>query len=173
MGKVLTLTVMAAGVLLAATACSSNTCRESISATPEAVFYSSSTQEPVSVDSLTVYGLGVPNDSAIIRNSLSSQVYLPLRGNEEYCRFVFHYEQRALSDPRLNDTLTLHYRPVPKFTSVECGAMYFYEVHDCSCTTNLIDSVRLVNGDVTNVEAETVRVYFRVASVDDEEVAQD
>ena len=166
MGKILTLkTAMAAGILLfVATACSSNTCRESISATPEATFYSSSTQESISVDSLTVYGVGVPNDSAIIRNSLASQVYLPLRGNEEYCRFVFHYEQRALSDTRFNDTLTVHYRPVPKFTSVECGAMYFYEIYDCSSTTHLIDSVKLVNGDVSNVEAETVRIYFRTES---------
>ncbi len=167
MGKILTfLTIV--GLLLAGAACSTNTCRENISAMPVAMFYSSSMQNSITVDSITVYGAGVPGDSAIVRNGQASQVYLPLRGGERECRFVFHYEQQALSDPRLNDTLTVSYEPKPVFTSVECGAMYFYDITGYGCTNHLIDSVGLINASVTNVEAETFRIYFRTSDEDDD-----
>lgn len=169
MGKILTVSAIAAGLLLAAGACSTNTCRDNISALPVAAFYSSSLQVVITVDSITVYGDGVPGDSAIVRNGQVSQVYLPLRGGEQECRFVFHYEQQALSDPRLNDTLTVNYEPRPMFTSVECGAMYFYDITGYGCTNHLIDSVAMMNASVTNVEAETFRIYFRTADDDEEE----
>lgn len=166
MGKILTIFAIAS-VLLAASACSSNTCRENISALPVATFYSSSMQSAITVDSITVYGVGVPGDSAIVRNSQEFQVYLPLRGGVTECRFVFHYEQRALSDSRLNDTLRVSYESRPMFASVECGAMYFYDITSYACTNHLIDSVGLINASVTNVETETFRIYFRTSDEDE------
>lgn len=160
MGKILTAIAL---LMLVVAACSSDTCRDSTNAVPVAAFYSSSTQGMITVDSLTVYGIGVPNDSAIIRNEAVSQVHLPLRGNAEVCRYVLHYEQRAISDPRLNDTLTVNYVPQLVFTSAECGVMYFYEITECGTTTHLIDSVAVVSADVSNVSAETLRIYFRTS----------
>lgn len=169
MGKILTHAICVVFALMLAVGCSSNTCRDNVSAIPQASFYSSSTQSAISIDSLTVYGVGVPGDSAIMRNEQASQVHLPFRGGVESCQFVFHYEQQALSDERLNDTLTFNYTSIPMFTSVECGAMYFYEISAYSCTNHLIDSVSLVSASVSNVEAETLRIYFRTSSGSDDE----
>ena len=110
--------------MLVVAACSSDTCRDSTNAVPVAAFYSSSTQGMITVDSLTVYGIGVPNDSA---------------------------------------TLTVNYVPQLVFTSAECGVMYFYEIPECGTTTHLIDSVAVVSADVSNVSAETLRIYFRTS----------
>lgn len=163
MGKILTVAVAGIGLALAVAACSSDTCRDSTNAIPVAAFYSSSTQGAITVDSLTVYGVGVPGDSAVIRNEAAAQVYLPLRGSAEECRYVLHYEQRAISDPRLNDTLIVRYVPQLVFTSAECGAMYFYEITGCEATSHLIDSVNVVNADVSNLSSETLRIYFRTS----------
>lgn len=168
MGKILTVIGIVSGVLFAVVSCSTNTCRENVSALPLATFYSSSTENEISVDSLTVYGVGVPGDSAIIRNGNASMVYLPFRVSASSCGYVFHYEQKLLSDTRLNDTLTVNYKSNPMFTSVECGAMYFYEITGLSCTNHLIDSVAVVNASITNVESETIRIFFRTAEPDDD-----
>lgn len=163
MGKILTFLILGTLLLAGAGACSSDTCRENTSAIPLVSFYSSSEQSAITVDSLTIYGVDVPGDSAIIRNESASQAYLPFRGSIESCQYVFHYEMEAISDVRYNDTLTVNYTATPQFTTVECGAMYFYEISDCSCTDHLIDSVSLISSSVTNVESETIRIYFRTS----------
>ncbi len=64
MGKFLT--IAAAGVALTALAAGCNTsgCQDNGSAIPLAAFYASDTGSPVTLDSLAIYGLGAPADSA-------------------------------------------------------------------------------------------------------------
>ena len=72
------LLALSIGVIMWMASCSNNGCEENSSSLPLAGFYSSQTKTSIAIDSLTVYGIGSPGDSAIIRNQSSTkQVYLP------------------------------------------------------------------------------------------------
>ncbi len=162
MGKILKLLLLSAVCVAAVLSCTPSTCDENSTAIPLACFYASETKQSIAIDSLTVYGVGAPGDTVIMDNGMATQVYLPLRMNTHNCQFVFHHENVALSDPRYNDTLTINYDPVPYFSSMDCGAMYYYDVVNYEYTTNLLDSVRIITDRFTNADVETVQVYFRV-----------
>ncbi len=165
MGKLLNLIA----VLLLLTSCSSTGCLENQSSLPLAGFYSSRTQEGIAIDSLQVWGVGAPGDSMLV-DGVARNTYLPLRSSMEIASFCFHYDQKELSSPLLNDTITLSYSSQPRFVSEECGAMYFYEIKTLHHTCHLIDSVVLVQPEVNNIDRETMRIYFRTAEpVDDGE----
>lgn len=157
---------LAAAVMLVAfaTACSTSGCLENQSAVPRAEFCSSATGETVSIDSMLVYGVGVPGDSLLKSDSrAAATVYLPLRSSSAATSFCFRYTEARLNSPALADTLTLAYTSEPRFVSEECGAMYFYRISSLTCTTHLIDSVALRDPLVDNVDRTTLAIYFRIA----------
>ena len=142
-------------------------CLENKNSIGLAGFYDSETGRKISVQGLTVYGAGAPNDSVIVENGQSaSQVYLPMSINRNMIQFIFHYTQKEIEDIRYNDTLTVNYTPVPYFASKECGAMYMYEIQDFSCTTHLMDSVAIPVMKITNKDIETIKLFMRTASAD-------
>ena len=128
-------------------------------------FYDSATKKEVSIDSISVFGVGAPNDSMLVRNGRGvKQVYMPFRINASTVQFCFRYEQKALNFPQLNDTLTINYDPVPYFASKECGVMYIFSIKDFSCTSHLIDSVAIPTMKITNVDRQTIEIYFRTSN---------
>lgn len=145
------------------TACSSSACNDNQSSIPLAGFYSSSSGNAVAIDSISVGGVSAPLDSLILNNvSGMSQVYLPFRSTKPSTSFFIHYNQKALSDPRLNDTLVFDYTSDLYFASSECGALYRYRITGLKHTTHLIDSVVIADSMINNVDIERVRIYFRV-----------
>lgn len=155
------LTILAA----IAAACNSTGCLDNGSAIPLAGFYSSATGGAVSVDSLEIYGVGAPADSAVLTPaSHASQVYLPMRADKKLTQWVIACRTRVLDTPALYDTLSLAYEAIPYFASEECGAMYCYRVSEITCTGHLIDSVQLTNSLITNVDIESIKIYFRTAT---------
>ncbi|MCM1163164.1 MAG: DUF6452 family protein [Muribaculaceae bacterium] len=154
-----------AGMLLSA--CGASLCTDNQNSIPLAGFYSMATFEAISLDSLAIGGIGAPNDSLLLAPSKAAdQVYLPLRSTTPSTSFCISYRQKALDYPELNDTLTFTYTSIPYFASAECGAMYHYKVSSLTYTRHLIDSVGLSDSTITNVERETVKIFFRVNEPD-------
>ena len=123
----------------------------------------------IGIDSLTVYGVGVPGDSAIIRNrSTVSQVYLPFDVDAASSRFVFRYEQKAFADLDITDTITVAYESRPYFHSKDCGAMYVFDIQSIETSHYLIDSVRVLTPTIDNTNSENIRIYFRTEEADEE-----
>lgn len=149
------LAIMAAG-------CNSSGCTEGRSGIPKADFYASATGAAITLDSLRVYAVGAPGDSAIMSPSQrESSVYLPLRSDATTTDWCIAYKQKHLEDLRLADTLHFEYTTDPYFVSEECGVGYRYHI-DCLSTTNhLIDSVKLLDPLVTNIDKAYVAIYFR------------
>lgn len=146
--------------LAAVLACNDAGCEGNQSSLPLAGFYSSQTKSAIALDSLTVIGVGVPGDSAIIRNARSvSQVYLPFNVDAAVSRFVFYYEQQDLVP--LTDTVTIEYSSTPFFHSSDCGAMYVFDVLRYDVTHVLIDSIQIPNKRIDNTNVENVRIFFR------------
>lgn len=169
MGKLLSII---AGMVLAAVAASCNSagCTDNGSAIPLAGFYSSATGGSISLDSLAIYGLGAPLDSPLcVPGKAIAQIYLPMRANQGVTAWKIEYKDSVLDEPQNYDTLTLRYESIPYFASEECGAMYSYRLRSLTHTSHLIDSVTVTDSLITNVDRETIQIYFRTAEEGEQE----
>lgn len=148
-------------IVLGNTACNNKECFNNQSTLPLAGFYSMQNMKAVTVDSLTVYGIGVPGDSILLDNGKASSLYMPMPLSGNSASFVFHYNSENLNFIELNDTLTIDYDSYPQFVSNECGVIYKYDIKDFSYTKHLIDSISMPTMEFNNIDIEVIKIYFR------------
>ncbi|MBO4721687.1 MAG: hypothetical protein J5629_02010 [Muribaculaceae bacterium] len=147
--------LVTASLTVIATSCNNDNCIGNGSAIPLAGFYNGDKQ--ITINSLTVYGIGAPNDSVIINKTSAKSVYLPLRLSTNSCKYVFNYNTEDMP----NDTLTLGYDAIPYFQSHECGAMYKFKITSLEHTTHAIDSVLIPEPMITNADVVSIKIYVR------------
>ena len=160
---ILSLGICLAGVI--SSGCSTNECYDNKNSLPLAGFYSSErVPRQIAIDSISVYGIGVPGDS-ILQDSVRnlSQCYLPFRIDEGNTTYVIQYLSGDLGRYRISDTIRFNYDIVPWFVSSACGVIYDYKMTSIETTHNLIDSVTCPDGEITNANKENLRIYFKVA----------
>ena len=145
--------VLTCAMLVAGISCNDN-CMGNSSGIPLAAFYEGESQ--VYLDNITVYGVGAPNDSAVVRNATVSQVYLPFRITEPECQYVFDYNIDGIE----NDTITFNYDIIPYCESRECGAMYNFDIKEYSYTQHFIDSIAIPNTRITNSDVVTIKIFM-------------
>lgn len=164
------LAAVAALPLLTAS-CNTSGCTELRSATPRADFYDSATGTAITLDSLRIVGIGAPGDSVLYNPGESLQsVYLPMRATVNSTQWCIEYCYPSIfGDIHPADIVTFDYTPLPWFAGEECGAMYRYRINNLTYTTNLIDSVSIVDSLVTNIDRATVNIYFRVEINNDQQ----
>lgn len=141
--------------LLVMPSCSDDGCIDNASCLPLVAFYVG--EEPVSIDSLTVKGVGAPGDSLLVADEKVHQLYLPLRVSENCCRFVFTYKPDVVP----SDTVSIYYDAVPTFVSRECGAMCFFRIKNCTTTHNAIDTISVLDSTISNQDKVYVKIYMR------------
>lgn len=140
-------------------ACSDDSCYDNGSSLPLATLYVGETQQNVS--GLSVMGIGVPGDSLLVDSSSVSEVYLPLRasvGTTSYA--LWRWITTDTVKTQLRDTITIEYEPIEYFHSIECGAMYNFDIRDVNTTHHGIDSVVWLTPHVTNSRTPALRIYF-------------
>lgn len=141
--------------------CATDGCSENQSSIPLAGFYSSEIGEPIALSELEVYGVGATGDSLLTKaNATNSQVYLPFRSSSNNVAFCFHYAEYG-NNTLYNDTIWFDYESMPYFASEECGAMYRYKITSTRHTDLLIDSVIVVDPEITNIDVERIKIYFK------------
>lgn len=145
--------VLTCAMLVAGISCNDN-CMGNSSGIPLAAFYEG--ESLVYLDNITVYGVGAPNDSAVVRNATVSQVYLPFRITEPECQYVFDYNIDGIK----NDTITFNYDIIPYFESRECGAMYNFDIKEYFYTQHFIDSIAIPNTRITNSDVVTIKIFM-------------
>ena len=146
-------------LVLGVAACGDNSCYENGSSLPLAAFYLGEKQQ--TVIGLTIKGIGVPGDSLIADSSSLSEAYLPLRASVTSTAFdVSRWVADGTKMAWIHDTLTFDYQPVEYFHSVECGAMFNFDIKQVRHTTHGIDSVVLLNNLITNAVTPSIRIYF-------------
>ncbi|MCM1504105.1 MAG: DUF6452 family protein [Muribaculum sp.] len=193
MGKVLGI-LLSVGMAVVAVSCNTTGCVDNKSSIPLAGFYSYETLGSISLSNISVGGIGAPNDSLLLDHASASTVYLPFRSLYEETAFFIRYEDTGESDepdtnepededpgdasesvaetvsravPAIADTLRFKYERIPYFASEDCGAMYRYRVIEFSATHYMIDSIALVDSLMTNVDRQTIQIYFRTQTSDD------
>lgn len=150
------------------TGCNAVGCTENQNSVPLAGFYSMSTDEAIAVDSLAISGEDAPNDSLLVGPSeRASEVYLPLRATSTATTFVIKYMQKALAAYNFEDRITFYYESIPWFASEDCGAMYHYRITRVAHTMQLLDSIGISDSLVTNLERQTIKLYFRTSDPDE------
>ncbi len=150
--------VLLASLVLAAAACNDDSCYDNGNSLPLVKFYQSGSGA-VTVSGVTLRGIGAPGDSIYASNESLSETYMPLRATTTSTQWVI--EVATSDSTTIADTLTVNYTPVPYFAGSECGAMYKFDLGTVTCTGNAIDSVVVIQSEVTNVSQETLRIYFK------------
>ena len=144
--------------------CNNSECYDNKNSLPLAGFYSSSEKpQPISLDSISILGLGAPGDS-ILEDSVRSlsQVYLPFRIDQPSTSYEIRYLSGAAGKLRIKDKITFNYDIIPMFVSSACGVVYYYKMTSIEHTDNFIDSVVCPGGEITNANIENLKIYFRV-----------
>ena len=144
---------------LTVTACGDNSCYENGSALPLAELHLGQAKQTVT--GLTIMGIGAPGDSLLADSSAMNEVYLPLRASVSstsysISRWVSIYGERS----QVSDTLTLDYKPIEYFHSIECGTMFNFDIKNVTCTHHGIDSVVLLTPTITNSPTPSLRIHF-------------
>ena len=165
MRKSLGYTALLAAVITAS--CSSSGCLDNGSSIPLAGFYSSSSLQQVTLDSLLILGEGAPADSVLLSPGKNSQVYLPMNPDADAVTWQLRYLYRDLAQWDVTDYITFRYRAFPYFASEACGAMYAYRIIGIDYSRNLIDSVALVDSLITNTDIERIKIFFRTSDADE------
>lgn len=154
-------TILLGLLLVAFVSCGEGSCDDNGSAVPLAWFYGSGTTQRASVDNLTVNAIGAPGDTILINNKTVSELSLPLRVSTDRTQWCFTF--MTTDSIFFTDTLTLVYRPIEYFASVECGAMYNFDLQQVTTTHHVIDSILVTQPHVTNVEQVNLRIYVPFA----------
>ena len=157
MSRLLPIVLIALALLGAS--CSDDSCSDNGSSLPLATFYVGNTQQTIT--GLTVMGIGVPGDSLLLDSASVKEAFLPLRASTTTTSFMLrHWRSNGSDWLPVTDTLTLDYQPIEYFHSIECGAMYNFDVKRVGYTTHGIDSVILLNNLFTNSRTPALRIHF-------------
>lgn len=150
--------------------CNTTGCTDNRSSLPLAGFYAVEDEKAILIDSVSIGGVGAPNDSLLLDCESAGAVYLPLRQTASTASFFIAYKQKALDFPSLVDTITFDYDPIKYFASEECGAMLRYRIRRIAHTRHILDSVAIVPADSTiiNVDIENLKLFFRTGGKEDE-----
>lgn len=142
-----------------------NGCFENRTSIPKATLYASNVpNKTISIDSISVYGVGQKSGAMIVNCARRVTTFsLPFRNDADTTQYVIRYDMSALVQYGVCDTLTFIYTRYPHFISADCGVTFNYHIDDFRYTTHMLDSAALVVDEVTNVDEETLRLYYYVA----------
>ncbi len=103
--------------------------------------------------------LGDTLDIDTVFNQAKSYMSVPLSYTSQ-TTYVMHYTET------LRDTIRVIHKNIPFVSDIECGAMMFYQVESIGYTTNVLDSVILVNPEINNEEKKNFNIYYRTADAE-------
>lgn len=86
-------------------------------------------------------------------NKPESSMSLPLSYTAK-TTYVMHYTDL------MKDTIEVYHEPRPYVANIECTPMVFYTVQSINYTRNALDSVVIVNPDITNEEKNNFQIFY-------------
>ena len=134
---------------------SEESCEQSTVTALNAGFYSiqDSLPEAASVDGFTVYGIGRADSLIYDQANSVSSFDLPLSSSCDTTGFVFTLGTET-------DTIRFLYYRELHLLSMECGFATYYYIERIDNTSNVIDSISVVNEKVTTGDDENIQIYL-------------
>jgi hypothetical protein len=153
MSKKILLPLFIAGILFSS--CSSTGCYDNMNVLVYCNFYQFSDKAAVSVDSITVWGVG--SDSLIYDNETLNQLALELNPKSEETQYVIQAVQNGYTSI---DTLSLYYTNQPWFQSMDCGCRVNSTLDSCKTEGSIVQSTVIVNPKVNINQTKNVILYL-------------
>lgn len=126
-------------------------------------FVDSQTHKPVKLtQGVNVTGIATIADTLHVDtlfNQATSYMSLPLSYTDQ-TTYVMHYTEL------MRDTIWVKHRNIPFVSDIECSAMMHYQVESLKYTTNALDSVTIINPQITNEETNNFLIYYRAADAE-------
>jgi len=132
--------------------CTEESCEQDTEVFAHAGFYSSESSEQINIDSLDIFGLGIP-DSSLYEMAVLDNISLPLNPSTLSCGFVIINGGRS-------DTIVLRYQPKLEFLSKACGYIYTFELEEVLFTTNDIFNISISINSVSPGDEENIQIFF-------------
>ena len=126
-------------------------------------FLDSQTGKSVSFSNgATVTGIATIADTLnvdTVFNQATNYMSVPLSYTHK-TTYVMHYTEL------MRDTIEVTHKNIPFVSNIECGTMMFYQIESLRYTTNALDSVVLINPEITNEEKTNFNIYYRTSDAD-------
>ena len=145
--------MLLSGFCLLLNSCLEVACIDETEAYVKAGFYSYSTLEQNTPDSLTLYGISKETDKIYSSAKITPPALMPLRDSTDYSTFIIRING-------VTDTLEFRYWSYPHLVTKECGYSFFHTIDTIYHTKNAIDSVSSINRNITTVNGENIRIYY-------------
>ena len=105
-------------------------------------------------DSITVQGVG--SDSVLYDNEKSvSKLLVPLRIDKNVTAYALTWRGKT-------DTLYMWHDNTQRFISMACGCVVYHTIESVAGRSVWMDSLKLVNSAVENIEQDNVQVYVTI-----------
>jgi hypothetical protein len=127
----------------------------------------STTVATMTIDSLTVRGLvqdtqtgeylNVKLDSIYKNAKTIDKINIPLHKFEPISIYEITFNSKTIKN--VKDTLTVIHENTDKYLSLECGCIKVHSIDTAFITHNFVDSVRIINHKVNNINAENIQIY--------------
>lgn len=159
MGKILTVISCSLLAAISLTSCGDSSCTESTTANAMMTFYSRSTSSALTIDSISVRGIGT--DSILYDKSREVKyISVPLRINSNESAFQLNFYRSNSSANAQTDTVRFYHQNRPQYISPDCGCSVFYHIDSVSHTRHRIDTVKIKQPEITNQNEEHLQIYF-------------
>lgn len=158
------LPVCLAGLLLLAASCSSIDCPLNSLVYTQYQLMTPEGRVDTLADTLTIYTRRVTDgsDSVLInRNVRTTEFPLPISYTQ--AQDVFYFETiDTVTKATTTDVVTITKEDHQRFESVDCAPLYFHTITDVSTTHNAIDSIVIINPDVSyDTSKKHLYIYFK------------
>lgn len=107
------------------------------------------------LDSLSIFSSEWPDSIYYSEEKNDSSLSLILSPNSEITEFIFTSETEEQKD-----TLKIYHQNETVFLSPECGFIVNYKIDTFISTYNIIDSLKLLNGDISSNKDGEIQIYF-------------
>ena len=158
-----TLTALLVIALAVLTGCEEDPCSLTTLSQARFDFRDSQTHKAVTLtEGALVTGIATIADTLdvdTVFNQAKDYMTVPLSYTDK-TTYVMHYTER------MRDTIEVTHRNTPFVSNIECGAVMHYEVESIRYTTNALDSVTIVNPEITNEEKTNFYIYYRAADAE-------
>jgi hypothetical protein len=131
--------------------CTPGACFEETNAYLKATFYSNTSKEKKTPESLTLFGL---NNTDTIYNKKSGiqPALFPLDASSGSCTFIIRINN-------VTDTMHIFYSSYPHLISKECGYTFYHKL-DTAYTTGNAFYIYKNSNNITTTNEENIRIFY-------------
>ena len=149
----LSVTIILLIVMKLIASCTADSCFEETTSFLNATFYKTDPYKPLAPDSITIFGVGKETNKLYSKSLNTLTIKLQLDASSDTCRFVMKINNKT-------DTLKFIYSSYPHLISKECGITFFFTLDTFRLSSNVVNSIQIINKNITTLNEENIRILF-------------